>query len=251
MAGATHEIDMGDDDQLPAWQTVVELSGAAVSADLVLIGGLMVHVHAARGGIVAPRSTNDADFLVDFLGNRSSLQAVYSALASMGFALEQGGAFAYRFIHRDGRKVDIMVPDHMPSGAAGSARLSRRPVLPGEAGEQAIRRRDTYHVNFSDETVLQLGVPDELGALVTKGAAYLIDQRDRDRHLGDAATLLASITDVSAIAFDAISVNDKKRVRALHGWLRDGSHQGWATLESDARSRGRFNLAIIAEQMEL
>ncbi|WP_022882720.1 hypothetical protein [Gryllotalpicola ginsengisoli] len=242
---------MRDDDQLPAWQTIIELAEAGVAANLVLVGGLMVHVHAARGGIIAPRSTSDADFLVDFLSNRSSLHAVYGALGKLGFRLDADGTYAYRFIHADGRKVDIMVPDHMPDAAARAARLSRRPVLRGEAGEQAIRRRDVYRVTFDSGTVIELAVPDELGAVVAKGAAYLVDSRDHDRHLSDAATLLASIADVSEISFDTISKNDKRRVRALHALLKDATHPGWASLDADARNRGQFNLSLFADQMEL
>ena len=39
------------------------------------------------------------------------------------------------------------------------------------------------------------GILDVLGALVLKGAAYVEDFRDRDRHLDDAAVLACAVTD--------------------------------------------------------
>ncbi|AYG04209.1 hypothetical protein [Gryllotalpicola protaetiae] len=234
---------MGDDDMLPAWQTVAELSRTDVARDLVLVGGLMVHAHAARGGVIAPRSTNDADFLVNYVTARSTLIGARSSLAGLGFKLDGDGVYAYRWLHEDGRKVDVMVPEHSLPPAA---RLSRRPALEVPAGRQAIQRRDTYRIQFNLGVGIEIGVPDELGALVAKAAAFLVDQRDRERHLGDSATLLASVTDASALDYASLNKSDKRRLHAMHKQLADGSHAGWAVLEEADRAHGRFNLDVIA-----
>lgn len=64
-----------------------------------------------------------------------------------------------------------------------------------EGGTQALRRTMTYVIDDGQGQIHELTVPDELGALVMKGAAYAVDRRDRERHLQDAAVLAACITD--------------------------------------------------------
>ncbi len=65
MAGRELTVDMGDDDLIPAWQTVLELSNAQVAGRLTLVGGLMVAAHARRAQVVMRRPTDDVDTLVD------------------------------------------------------------------------------------------------------------------------------------------------------------------------------------------
>ena len=116
-------------------------------------------------------------------------------------------------MHSDGRKVDILVADHLPSRMR--PRLAQRAAFAAPAGEQAIRRRDVYTLIFNGGARVVLGVPDELGALVVKGAAYLVDHRDRGRHLDDAAVLLACVADPSELAYETMSANDRRRLRAI------------------------------------
>ncbi len=112
------------------------------------------------------RSTDDMDALVDYWADRSSLTAARVTLARIGFDLVESEQHAYRFMHSDGRKVDIMVADHLPSRMR--PRLAQRAAFAAPAGEQAIRRRDVYTLIFNGGARVVLGVPDELGALVVK-----------------------------------------------------------------------------------
>ena len=59
-----------------------------------------------------------------------------------------------------------------------------------------------------------LSIPDGLGALVLKGAAYMEDLRDRERHLYDAAVLACAVTDPIGDRARMIG-NDRKRIAAL------------------------------------
>ena len=52
-------------------------------------------------------------------------------------------------------------------------------------------------------TTRAVSVPSAFGALILKAAAYQSDSRDRDRHLQDAALLLAAIDDPRAVRRDA------------------------------------------------
>ena len=61
MAGETHTVDICDDDLLPPWSTVFDVIEATDTSDWVLVGGLMVQLHARRAGIPPPRVTKDLD----------------------------------------------------------------------------------------------------------------------------------------------------------------------------------------------
>lgn len=243
MAGRALTVDMADDDLIPAWQTVIELADTGVAGRLTLVGGLMVAAHARRSGVLMRRPTDDLDVLVDYFADRSSLNDVRAALTLIGFTLSDDEQHAYRFRRSDGRKVDVMVADHLPSRM--QPRLARRPAFPAPSGEQAIRRRDSYRLAFASGATAEVGVPDELGALVAKGAAYEVDRRDRERHLDDAAVLLASISDVSTLDYDSMSRNDRRRIAGVAEPLADERHRTWTNLDSPDRNRARLNLILV------
>lgn len=245
MAGRTLTVDMADDDLIPAWRTVIELAESGASEEWTLVGGLMVAAHARRAGVVMRRPTDDVDVLVDYVANRSSLSQARTALMQIGFELGDDGKHAYRFRHEDGRKLDLMVADHLPSRM--EPRMDRRPAFAAPSGEQAIRRRDAYLLQFASGAAAQVGVPDELGALVAKGAAWLVDQRDRRRHLDDSAVILACVLDASELDYDSMSKNDRKRIRAVTDKLLDPAHVSWVNVDSADRERGMLNLQLIRQ----
>jgi hypothetical protein len=247
MAARTNTLNLVDEEMLPAWRSVIELSEVLDISELTIVGGLMVYLHASRGGVIMPRSTDDADFLVNALVDRGSLIAFSAAISRIGFALNRDERYAYRFVHADGRKVDVMVPDHLPSKLR--LRLARKSALEAPAGQQAIDRRDLYRLMFTSGKSVTVGVPDEIGALVAKGAAYLIDQRDRDRHLDDLATILASITDASELDYSRSTQHDRRRLRVAKEHLADDTVSPWLNLDPEARSRGRMNLELVMDAM--
>lgn len=245
MAGRTLTVGMADDDLIPAWRTVIELAESGVSENWTLVGGLMVAAHARRAGVIMRRPTDDVDVLVDYMANRSSLSQARTALLQIGFELGNDEKHAYRFRHEDGRKLDLMVADHLPSRM--EPRMDRRPAFVAPSGEQAIRRRDSYQLQFASGLIAQVGVPDELGALVAKGAAWLVDQRDRRRHLDDSAVLLACVLDASELDYESMSKNDRKRIRAMTDELLDPAHVSWVNVDLADRERGVFNLRLIRQ----
>lgn len=249
MAGRTLTVHMQDDDLIPAWGTVIELAATGIAGQWTLVGGLMVAAHAHRAGVLMRRPTDDVDALVDYMTNRSSLAEARAVLSAIGFQLSDEEQHAYRFRHEDGRKVDLMVADHLPSRM--SPRLDRRPAFAAPSGEQAIRRRDIYRLEFQGGVVAEAGVPDEFGALVAKGAAWLVDQRDRERHLDDAAVLLACIHDASDLDYASASANDRKRIDAVTSVLAAESHPSWVNLDEPDRRRGLLNLALVRQALGL
>ncbi|MET4704289.1 hypothetical protein [Frigoribacterium sp. UYMn621] len=244
MAGEEHTIDIGDDDLLPPWSTVFDVIEATDTADWVLVGGLMVQLHARRAGIPPPRATKDVDLVVDVAANHSNVMSIASALTRIGFepiVPSSRKEPVYRF-QRNREQVDMMVADHLPSQL--KPRFMMRPAFAVTAGEQSLRRRDTFVVTSTTRTVA-LGVPDVLGALVGKGAASVVDSRDPGRHLDDAAVLLTSIGTVGELDLSHLSSNDRKRLTIIATKLGEVAHPAWLNLSEPQRVKGRRNLAAI------
>ena len=249
MAGQTHSVDIGHDDLLPPWATVFEVARAVDVSDWVLVGGLMVQLHARRASIPPPRATKDVDLIADVQTNRSSFSSIGSALTSIAFEVAVPNARnepIYRFT-RGAEQVDVMVADHLPSGM--KPRLRARPAFAVDGGAQALNRRDTFVVSSTSGTVT-IDAPDVLGALVGKGAAFMVDQRDRGRHLEDAAVLLASIESVGDLD-PTLNASDRKRLHALVSGLADPSHSGWLALADRDLRRAERNLNLLAQMAGL
>lgn len=208
----------------------------------------MVYSHARAANLTSPRPTADADVLVDVVTGRPSLIDTYAALNNLGFVLETGYSVAYRFRHADGRVIDVMVADHLPSHIR--ARLAGRPAFQAPAGQQAINRREIWQLEFSAEVTCAVGIPNILGALVAKGAAWIVENRNPERHLQDAATLFAAVEDASAINYQ-LSKTDRRRLRALREQLTDARHPAWALLSADERLNGQQNLELISNAARL
>lgn len=115
MAGLELTLDMGGDDLLPAWRTVIDVAGTGISRSLTLVGGLMVAAHGIRAGVVMRRYTDDMDALVDYWADRTSLTATRVALAKIGFELVESEEHAYRFVHADDRKSVRSSPRGRPT----------------------------------------------------------------------------------------------------------------------------------------
>lgn len=249
MAGQTHTVDIGDDDLLPPWTTVFEVAEAIKVEEWVLVGGLMVQLHARRAFIPPPRATKDVDLLADVLTNRSSLTSIAATLGAIGFEVampDSRHAPAYRYA-RGEEQVDVMVADHLPSGIR--PRLRQHPAFSVEGGAQALTRRDTFVVTSMTGTIT-ISAPDVLGALVGKGAAFMVDPRDRGRHLEDAAVLLASIDSVGDLDL-TLNASDRKRLRLIISALTDLLHPAWLTLGDSHQTRAKRNLALLIAEGRL
>ena len=193
MAGQTHEVDIGNDDLLPPWSTLFEVVAATDVDQWVLVGGLMVQLHAYRADIPPSRTTKDVDMVVDVVTAKAGIQAVAGQLEAIG------------------------------------ARHLRRSLGRGHGEPRA---------------------PDVIGALIAKGAAYSVDQRDRARHLEDAALLLASIEAVGKLNLVDLSKNDRRHLVRVATMLPDGA-PAWRELEIVYRLRGQRQLTRLIEAAAL
>ncbi len=187
------------------WPRVFELCGVLPTDRWALVGGLMVQAHALSARVETTRVTLDVDAAVRVEAGVFSYSEAAAALAQLGYTLDDSTQRAYRF-SRGADIVDLMVPDHErpPPRHAG------REVMQVEAGNQAMGRLQIMRFTHAG-TQVDVPVPTLHGALVLKAAAHMVDQRDRDRHVLDAITLLACINDVESIAGD-MRGSDRRRL---------------------------------------
>jgi len=87
-------------------------------------------------------------------------------------------------------------------------------------------------------------MPDVLGALILKAAAYGSDNRSKGRHLQDVALLASLITD-TAFELSRLHGSDKKRIRSVRNVLGDPNHPAWLNLPPESRVKGRDVLRIL------
>ena len=229
----------------PPWPLVVEIAGVLPGRSWVLVGGLMVQLHARAAGVDEVRPTNDVDALVDVMASGVSLAGIVGALAATGFDVVEPGwpESPIHRLRRDDDVIDILVADHLPKRA--QPRLRHHPVMAVDGGAQALTRTQQVVIE-SDGGTIELTVPDLLGALVLKAAGHMADRRDRERHLRDAALLASLITDHRR-ELGRLQGSDRKRLRHLNDALSDPLDDAWLLLPDDARQRGQDTLRILAE----
>lgn len=165
----------------------------------------MVQAHAMAADVETIRVTRDVDATVRVEAGVFTYSAAAAILFRLGYTVDDSTRLAYRFTRGDD-EVDLMVADHEHP----PPRHSRREVMPVIGGRQALARLQPIHFQVGD-TEVPIPVPTLHAALVLKAAAHTVDSRDRDRHLLDAITLLACITDTEAITGD-LRGSDRKRI---------------------------------------
>jgi len=240
LAGTEHLIEVPEDQD--PWPLLFEIADATREGTWVLVGGLMVHAHAIRAGVAPSRPTRDVDLLLDIGASRVS--DVAGPLQSMGFApLHANSATPLHRFTRGEDVVDVMVEPGI------RARWSRRSVLVAPAARQALDRRDRYVLQGTTKSV-RIAVPDPLGAIVAKAAAYHVDQRDPGRHLEDLAVLMASGGGRRALGLERLARRDKQHLRPALDALIDEGHDAWSVLEFGDRLVAQRARRAIAEAVD-
>ncbi|GAA4376089.1 hypothetical protein [Paeniglutamicibacter cryotolerans] len=92
---------------------------------------------------------------------------------------------------------------------------------------------------------MSVSIPNTLGALVLKGAAYREDSRDGRRHLDDAAMLAATLKDPLGVVPE-LKGSDRSRIITLHQALADPLYPSWLMLDERDRTQGQDTLRILA-----
>ncbi len=233
------------------WPCAFELARLLPAAKWTLIGGAMVQLHALAHDIDVVRPTDDVDLLLHVEVDPTVASEAHQLITALGYKLRapsdprDKAAPHYRF-ERTGsagvEKIDVMIADHAPPRAR--QRLRGRPMFRVTGGTQALRRTMIYQVS-DDALIVRFSVPDELGALILKGAAHLSDSNDAGRHLQDAAVLAACIHDHAAEA-RRLNGSDSKRIGHLARELADPMHPAWLAMTGSDRQAGQDTLRILS-----
>lgn len=236
------------------WPNVAEIESVLPHDKWTLVGGLMAQLHGIHAGINAVRPTNDIDIVLHVETTRGIASETARALESLGYELapsiDERNDTAHRF--RRGEStidvvtsgpdvVDVLVADHAAPRVV--EKLRGRKMVAVEGGTQALRRTINARLQIAGGRTTTVSVPSPFGAVILKAAAYQTDSRDRDRHLQDAALLLAAIEDPYAEREQSAG-SDRSRLQTLARALPASAAQ-WRTLPLDVRTNGQTALRIL------
>lgn len=228
----------------PPWPQMVEIVQAIPHTQWTLVGGLMVQLHAAYAGLQVARTTRDVDMILHIETGAASFSAVQYELERLGYAIREpvGKGPIHRFSRGDrhAETVDVMVPDHL--SPRRRPKVLGRNVFAVPGGTSALNKKINCEVNTAVGVVV-LSIPDVLGALVLKGAAYVEDSRDRERHIDDAAILACALTDPVADR-TRMAGSDERRIAALWKVLQNLDHRSWIATGANSR-RGHAALQVL------
>lgn len=235
------------------WPNVAEIERVFPHDCWTLVGGLMAQLHCAYAGFSPVRPTNDVDIVLHVETTRRLPATAADALESLGYELAPSIDPRERTAHRFRRQgsvvdllatgedvVDVLMADHVAPRAR--ERLRGREMVAIEGGTQALRRTINAQLTIDgQETVVS--VPSPLAAVVLKAAAYRADSRNPERHLQDAAALLACIEDPYE-ARESLKGSDGQRLRLLADALPDDSSH-WRALDAAPRTDAQAALRIM------
>jgi hypothetical protein len=187
------DVDLDDGDALRLWAAVGDLVHR-LPPQWVLIGGLMVQLHALQHGITDVRPTGD----IDVLGEArppGALTAIDRALRDEGFEplLPDLDGYVHRY-EREGLTVDLLAPD----GIKPPPKIGHGPAIAVPGGSQALARSETVTVTVAGRS-FELRRPTLLGAVLIKARSLMV-HADPAAQREDLLALLALIDDPRRMA---------------------------------------------------
>ncbi len=170
------------------WELVLDIAERIPPDRWLLIGGQMVMLHGLAAGRAPTRASQDVDVLADLLTDSAGLARCVSAMRELDLRPEaDSSGRVYRFRRAaDNATADVLAPDHTPPRWSLHTAGGDTIRVPG--GRQALQRAEPVTVRKGVRSAV-VPMPDRLGAVVLKAAAWAADSRDRERHSGDAAFL--------------------------------------------------------------
>lgn len=197
----------------PTWKAILDLAERIPPNAWMLIGGAMVEIYTAEAGLEA-RETHDLDVLIDVMPSPSNARTVVTALSDIGYALREPGlkGAAFHRMELNDMVADLLVADHLPKHCIPRIKINNWDLLATDGGAQALQRATKVIVS-SEQRSTELRIPDNLGAVILKCAAFKADRSlGRNKHLIDAVKL-ASLLDAN-LAINNLRGSDQKRIRA-------------------------------------
>jgi len=210
----------------------------------------MVQLHAAAAGLPVSRPTADVDIVLHIETGAATTAAVSAVLNGLGYSLERSiseDAPGHRFL-RGKQQIDVMVGDHL--APAKIPTLGGRKPFQVSGGTQALQRTIDCRMTVDDDEPVLISIPNALGALVLKGAAYREDSRDRDRHLDDAVVTCATLR-TPLVTAAQMNGSDRSRVLSLHKELAGPGDRSWQLLDPADPTPAMDALRILAAHHSL
>lgn len=232
---------------LTPWPLIREVSATLRPYSWTLVGGLMVQAHAYLHGVVPSRATSDVDAVLHLETGATTFSEVRGLLAAQGFVLGESQQHAYHFT-RDADEIDVMVSDRF--AATRRPAYLRRPLFGVPGGTRTLSR--TVNVVLRDQEgneAATFSLPSLQGAFVLKGAAQLVDQRDRERHTEDGIALLACVNGVDEIR-EGLTRRSRRRIRALLHAVA-ANREAWVVHDPATQVRARSNLSTMESAFDV
>jgi hypothetical protein len=226
---STVDIDLADEEAQQLWAAVGDLV-TRLPEQWVLIGGLMVQLHALERGATQVRPTHD----IDVLGQarpQGALSAIDAALRDEGFepVLPDLDGYARRYV-RHGLSVDLLAPDGIkPPPDLGGGRKAIG--VPG--GSQALARSETVAVTVNGRS-FELRRPTLLGAVLIKAS-------DPEAQREDLLALLALIEDPRQMA-PQLRQSERRWLRVTEPRL---NLSGLSLLDADTMRRAELAYRLL------
>lgn len=232
------ELDLHDDISRSLWHAVADLADR-MPGEWVLIGGLMVQLHALEHGITSVRATRD----IDVLGQArppGALPAIDEFLRGEGFepTLPDFDGFGHRY-ERGDLVVDVLAPDGLnpPPELGGGVKAVG---VPG--GSQALNRSEVVTVSIGGKE-FKLRRPSLLGAILIK-ARSILGHADPQAQREDLLRLLALVDDPRAMSA-ALKTSERT-------WLREAedrlNFQAPTRLEESTVRTARLTYRILTRE---
>lgn len=201
-----------------AWNLVIDLANARMPT-WVLAGGLMVHLHLYEAGVSPRRATTDVDAIVDV--NLQVARAGTAAFASrlveeFGMHLQVAPGLdagrGHRFTRDDGATIDVLAPDHWEA-ARPHHTIPPAETIEVPGGRELLRDRAEVILSYRGRSAV-VPRPPLITAIVGKWRAFseIASQDDPDRHLRDAADLVAVVADPDVVQ---PTPRQRRRLRGL------------------------------------
>lgn len=240
------------------WPSVAELAEALPARSWTLVGGLMTQLHTIHHGLGIVRLTNDVDIVLHIETMRGVPNTFATALEAIGYrfqpSIDARNNTAHRFVRGTTavdpvagaaeEQVDVLIADHPAPRVI--EKLRGHEMIRIEGGAQALRRTVNARLEIVAGTTATISVPRPFGALILQGSR--LHHRLRDRHLFDAAALLACIDDPFAERAE-FTGSDRRRIATLVAHL-SATHPAWWALPEDHRTQAQLTLDILASTDE-
>jgi len=246
----TVEIETSSEGARRLWEMTLSLAEEfGESAEWVLIGGLMVQLHAAESDRDS-RLTDDVDFLGDSRRRPSMTQWIAETIerrgADMVMPPSSSERLGYKF-ELDGEIVEILGPDGVKTDPKT---IGRYTTFQTPGGTQALRRAEVVMVSLDGQEAIAVRRPSLLGAILIKARALAAERKDKfDSDRQDLVLLLSLVRDPRAIATEGeLRKSEKNWLRDIEVRLALSDSGLEALFDRDILTRARLALGLLAAQ---